>query len=209
MSYGWCTQINTQSPSHHMCEWCNVGVQRMHNNPRLGGGGEVREVFSQELLYARHCVRGQECNRNCLQGASCLERVTDIHSNRVINTVTGVEQHSCSIQHRRGSWGVMHHQEDYLRAELQSMGRNFSSTRRWLEPVVIKKNWSTWKDRRPGSKVGRIIWMRCLLPWKPAWGSPEGVKSVHRDSNAVSTHFNSKSGSPGPWMSSSSWCTHM
>lgn len=82
-----------------MCEWYNVGVQRSHNKPKLRLE-ERSEVFSRELSYARHGVRGQECNRICLHEASCLEGMTKMH-NRVINTVPGVEQHSCAMQHRK------------------------------------------------------------------------------------------------------------
>lgn len=115
---------------------------------------------SHKNLYA--CVRGQECNRHCL-----LSRGMADMYNRVINTVTGMGWHSYSIQHRRGRYRVMHHQEDYLRAEPQSMGRNLSYTKRWLEQGVIK-----WKDWRSGSKVGRIIGVRHLLPHGTQHGAP-------------------------------------
>lgn len=34
--------------------------------------------------------------------------------------------------------------------------------------------------------------------WNPAWGTPVGLKSFHRDSNEDFTHFNLESGSPVP-----------
>lgn len=114
---------------------------------------------SHKNLYV--CIRGQECNRHCLLSRG----MTGMH-NRVTNTVTGMGWHSYFVQHKRGRCRVIHHQEDHLWAEPQSMGRNLLCTKRWLEQVVIK-----WKDWRSGSKVGGIIWVR-HLPHGTQHGAP-------------------------------------
>lgn len=134
---------------------------------------ERSEFFSQELSYARHSVRGQECNRLCLHEASCLEGMTSTW-NRVIDTVPGVGQHPCAMYatQKRGMCGAVYQQDDHLWAEPQNKGRNSPCTRRWPELVVIKRSWSAWKDWRSGSKVDRIIWVRGLLLHGVQYGAP-------------------------------------
>lgn len=80
----------------------------------------------------------------------------------------------------------------------------------WSHKEVIKRSWITCWDWRLGSKMGRIIWVRGLLPHGSQHGVPlAGVRSMHRDGKTISTLFNWEAGSPVPSTMSSSWCAQV